>query len=154
MENGLGFGPASAILKQGLRRSVCDALWDPDRGDGIDRSVLDSGLSDPGIERDRSLFSECQTGEKCQWAQVGHAGLPVVTNPTQLWIVTGIVSAGERHWGVARLYAAPSDADRICRGSCATHAESPDADEPAASARHFRYHGLDRHEDPSSDCGR
>src|SRR5262245_38491182 len=80
--------------------------------------------------------------------------LPVFTKPTQLWIVTGIVSAGERHWGTARLYAAPTDADRICGGPCATHAESPDADEPAASARHLGYYGMDRHEDPSSDCGR
>jgi len=40
----------------------------PDRGDGIDGSVLDSGKSDSGIERDRSLFSECAAGEKCEWA--------------------------------------------------------------------------------------
>src|SRR5215470_17445758 len=47
---------------------LAEELWDPDSGDGIDRSVLDSGMSDPGIERDRSLFSECSAGEKCEWA--------------------------------------------------------------------------------------
>ena len=80
----------------------------------------------------------------CQWLQVLHSYglLPASFRPAK---DIGVLRAYMRHRQMLIEYAA---------GPCATYAESPDADEPAASARHFRYHGLDRHEDHSSDCGR
>src|SRR5258708_19962053 len=50
---------------------------DSDRGDGVDRGVLDPAVSDTGGARVQSVFSQRTLSEECAWTQERRIRLPV-----------------------------------------------------------------------------
>src|SRR5438128_1273009 len=111
---------------------MAEELWNPIRGDGIDRGVLDSGVPDIGVSRHRGRAGECSSCEKCQWPEIRHAGLPMVANPALLWIVGRIIPARQRHCRVALVHETPADPDRIQRWTYPTYAKGVVVNECAA----------------------
>ena len=90
---------------------VAEKLWHPHSGDGIDRRLLDSGVSNPGRSRDRGRVCECGPREECKQPQKRRAGLPVAADAALLWIAGGFIPASQRYWNFAQLDEASADAD-------------------------------------------
>jgi len=59
---------------------MASAMWSAERGDGIDRGVLDSSVPNPGGSPVECRASQRGSRQECKRAQERYFGLPVVAN--------------------------------------------------------------------------
>src|ERR1017187_8743840 len=71
-------------------------MWSAHGCDGIDGSVLDPALSDPGDTRFSGISRECTAREECAWTEKRCVRLPVDSVPAFGGLVEGKLSASRR----------------------------------------------------------
>jgi len=132
---------------------MASAMWSAERGDGIDRGVLDSSVPNPGGSPGGCRASQRGSRQECKRAQERYFGLPVVANTALLWTVKRIVPAGAGHRSFTDIDETSTDAGGMRRQPCAAHAEGDDADESATAPCDFGNHGIDGDENHPGDRG-
>src|SRR5215469_17593731 len=113
---------------QGDGRLV-EAMPDPDRGDAIHRSVLDSCIRHSGTGGSGSLFGECARYQESTGAEDRRVGKSVADEAAHLRFITQFVSALPASPHPADVLAAAARSGAGGWGARPADAEGADADE-------------------------